>query len=278
MTSNGTQTTVIRNGTLIDGSGSPAAENDAIVIEGNLIRSVGKVPADLNLEDRAQIQIINASGQWIMPGLIDAHCHLTFGFPKMPGISIAKGNANPGFNALRAARNARQVLRSGVTSLSIPGGLWYTDVALREAINAGLIEGPRIYCAGQFIITYGSIGDDEPSWVGSPEHALGFLANSVPEMITEVRKQCKNGVDFVKLADSFWGNNQTISKEELSAVVEEAHRRNVRVAIHSPGLRLDSGSRRGRNRHDHARGSGHRGRPVRCSGGGSDDKSGHDCS
>ena len=235
MTSNGTQTTVIRNGTLIDGTGSPPAENDAIVIEGNRIRSVGKVPADLNLEDRGLVQIIDASGRWIMPGLIDAHCHLTFGFPQMPDVSIAKGGISPGFNALRSARNAQKVLRSGVTSLSSPGGLWYIDVALREAINAGLIEGPRIYCAGQFIITYGSIGDDEPSWVGTPEHSLGFLANSVPEMITEVRKQCKNGVDFIKLADSVWGDNQTISKEELSAVVEEAHRRNVRVAIHSRG-------------------------------------------
>ena len=235
MNSNGTQTTVIRNGTLIDGTGSPPAENDAIVIEGNRIRSVGRVPADLNLEDRGQVQIIDASGQWIMPGLIDAHCHLSFGFPVMPGISIAKSGISPGFNTLRAAKNAQKVLRSGVTSVSVPGGTWFIDVALREAVNAGLIEGPRIFCAGPLIITYGSIGDDQPSWVGTPEHDLSFLANSVPEMITEVRRQCKNGVDLIKLGDSNWGEKQTISKEELSAVVEEAHRRNVRVAIHSRG-------------------------------------------
>ena len=235
MSSNGTQTTVIRNGTLIDGTGSPPAENDAIVLEGNRIRSVGRVPVDLNLEDRARVQVIDATGQWIMPGLIDAHCHLSFGHPEMPGVSVSKGAISPGFSALRAARNAQKVLRSGVTSLSIPGGIWYIDVALREAVNAGLIEGPRMYCAGRFIITYGSIGDNEPSWVGTPEHSIGSLANTVPEMITEVRRQCKNGVDFIKLADSTWGDNQTISKEELSAVVEEAHRRNVRVAIHSRG-------------------------------------------
>ena len=108
-------------------------------------------------------------------------------------------------------------------------------MALREAINAGLIEGPRIYCAGRFIITYGSITDDEPSWMGSPEHATGVLTNSVAEMITEVRRQCKHGVNFIKMADSTWGDFQTISKEEIQAVVGEAHRRNARIAIHSRG-------------------------------------------
>ena len=235
MSSNGQSTIVIRNGTLIDGMGGPPTNEEAIVIEGNHIRSVGAIPAGLNLEDQDKVRIIDASGQWIMPGLIEGHCHLSFGQPDMPGVSVARGATSPGFTALRAARNAQKVLRSGVTSMSVPGGTWFIDVALREAINAGVMQGPRIFCAGRFIVTYGSIGDYEPSWVGTPEHTLGVLANSVPEMITEVRRQCKNGVDFIKLADSTWGDNQTISKEELSAVAQEAHRRNARVAIHSRG-------------------------------------------
>lgn len=235
MASNKNKATVIRNGTLIDSNGGPPVDNDAIVVDGNRITSVGPVPAGMNLEDTDKVRIIDAAGQWIMPGLIDGHCHLSFGQPAMPGLSIAKGSISPEFNTIRAAINAQTVLRAGVTSLSIPGGTWFTDVALREAINAGLIEGPRIYCAGRFIVTYGSIGDYEPSWVGTPEHTLGVLANSVPEMITEVRRQTKHGVDFIKMADSTWGDNQTISEEELTAVVEEAHRRNVRIAIHSRG-------------------------------------------
>ena len=235
MASNKNKATVIRNGTLIDSNGGPPVENDAIVIEGDHIISVGPVPGGMNLEDTEKVRVIDASGQWIMPGLIDGHCHLSFGQPAMPGLSIAKGTTSPEFNTIRAAINAQTVLRAGVTSLSIPGGTWFTDVALREAINAGLIEGPRIYCAGRFIVTYGSIGDYEPSWVGTPEHTLGTLANSVPEMITEVRRQTKHGVDFIKMADSTWGDNQTISEEELTAVVEEAHRRNARIAIHSRG-------------------------------------------
>ena len=171
-----------------------------------------------------------------MPGLIDGHCHLSFGFPAAaPRYASARGTVSPGFSALRAARNAQTALRSGVTSLSIPGGTWFIEVGLRDAINAGLVEGPRIYTAGRFIVTYGSIGDYEPSWVGTPEHTLGVLANSVPEMITEVRRQTKHGVDFIKLADSTWGDTQTIAQEEMAAVVAEAHRRHARIAIHSRG-------------------------------------------
>lgn len=229
------QMLVIRHGTLIDGSGGAPAPNEALVIEGNRIRSMGRLPEDLRLEAPGEAQVIDASGQWIMPGLIDGHCHLSFGYPDMPGIASARGSSSPAFSTLRAARNAQKVLRAGVTSVSVPGGTWFIDVALRDAIAAGLIEGPRIFCAGNFIVTYGSILDSEPSWVGTPEHAIGVLANNVGEMIAEVRRQCKHGVNLIKLADSAWGDTQTIAPEELAAVTQEAHRRNARITIHSRG-------------------------------------------
>ena len=229
------KTLVIRNGTLIDGSGAAAAANTAVVIQGNRISSVGELPCGVNLEDTDKVDVIDASGQWIMPGLIDGHCHLSFGMPAVQGYASARGTINPGFSAIRAATNAQTILRSGVTSVSIPGGTWFIEVGLRDSINAGLMEGPRIYTAGRFIITYGSIADSEPSWVGAPEHTYGVLANNVTDMITEVRRQTKHGVDFIKLADSTWGDTQTIAKEEISAVVEEAHRRNARISIHSRG-------------------------------------------
>ena len=235
MSNSESKTLVIRNGTLIDGSGAPAAPNTAVVIQGNRISSVGELPGGVNLEDTDKVDVIDATGQWIMPGLIDGHCHLSFGMPAVQGYASAKGTVNPGFSAIRAAKNAQTILRSGVTSVSIPGGTWFIEVGLRDAINAGLIEGPRIYTAGRFIITYGSIADSEPSWVGAPEHTYGVLANNVTDMITEVRRQTKHGVDFIKLADSTWGDTQTIAKEEIAAVVEEAHRRNARIAIHSRG-------------------------------------------
>lgn len=235
MGSNGTSTMVIRHGTLIDGSGNPPRLNEAIVIVGNRIHSIGSIPEDIRLEDQEHVQVIDATGQWIMPGLIDGHCHLSFGYPTITGVRSSRGTTSAEFSTLRAARNAQQVLRSGVTSLSVPGGTWFIDVAVRDAIAAGLIEGPRIFCAGRFIVTYGSITDNEPSWVGTPEHANGVLANSVAEMITEVRRQCKHGVNFIKMADSTWGDTQTIAPEELAAVTQEAHRRNARITIHARG-------------------------------------------
>ena len=235
MSSQAKHTLVIQNGTLIDGTGNASAPNQALVIEGNRIKSIGPLPEELAQGDRHGIQSIDAAGQWIMPGLIDGHCHLSFGFPQMSGGPSTRGTTSPGFSALRAARNAQQVLRTGVTSIAVPGGTWFNDVAIRDAIDVGLIEGPRIACAGQFIVTYGGITDNEPSWVGTPEHAIGVLANNAAEMITEVRRQCKHGVDFIKLADSTWGDTQLIAPEELSAVVQEAHRRGARVTIHSRG-------------------------------------------
>jgi imidazolonepropionase-like amidohydrolase len=226
---------VIVNGTLIDGSGRPPAPNEALVIEGDRIRSVGALPAGLDLRDDRQVQVMDATGRFIMPGLIDAHTHLSYGYPVVPGEGRGRGPTRPELGVLKAARSAQRVLRSGVTSISVPGGTWFTDVGVRDAIRLGVLEGPRIHCAGRMIITYGSIEDDEPSWVGTPDHGVGVLCHTAAEMVTEVRRQCKHGVDFVKMADSRSGEIQTLAREEIAAVVDEAHRRRARVAIHSRG-------------------------------------------
>jgi imidazolonepropionase-like amidohydrolase len=229
------KTLVIRNGVLIDGTGAAPQENDAIVIEGNRIKSVGKLPDEIRLGDRDTVDVIDAAGRWIMPGLIDAHCHLSYGYPYYPGEGRGSGRYRPEFGVLRSARSAQQVLRSGVTSISTPGGTYFTDVGVRDAIKLGLMDGPRIHCAGRMIITYGSIEDDDPEWVETPNHSIGVLCNSKEAMVTEVRRQSKRGVNFIKMADSRSGDIQTLQQEEIAAVVGEAHRRNLRVAIHSRG-------------------------------------------
>jgi imidazolonepropionase-like amidohydrolase len=229
------KTLLIRNGTLIDGSGNPAARSDAIVVEGNRIKSVGALPPDIHPEDHKNVEVIDAAGQWIMPGLIDAHCHVSYGYPSVKGEGKGKGPTRPEFSTLRSARSVQKVLRSGVTSISVPGGTWFTDVGVRDAIKLGLMEGPRMFVAGRMIVTYGCIEDDEPSWEGTPDHSIGKLCNSADEMVTEVRRQGKHGVNFIKMADSRSGESQMLAGGEIAAVVGEAHRRNLRVAIHSRG-------------------------------------------
>src|ERR1043166_8601451 len=226
---------VIRNGTLIDGSGQLPGRNDAIVIDGNRIRSVGALPPDVELEDRHNVAVIDAAGRWIMPGLIDAHCHGSYGYPAIKGEGKGKGTTRPEFSTLKSARSVQKVLRSGVTGISVPGGTWFTDVGVRDAIRLGLMEGPRMFVAGRMIVTYGCIEDDEPSWEGTPDHSIGKLCNTADEMVTVVRRQGKHGVNFIKMADSRSGESQMLAREEIAAVVGEAHRRNLKVAIHSRG-------------------------------------------
>jgi imidazolonepropionase-like amidohydrolase len=225
---------VITNGTLIDGSGAAPTSPEAIVIRGDRIQSVGSLPVDVRLEGE-RVEVIDAAGQWILPGLIDAHCHISFGYPTVTTVRGGQGAINPEFSTLRAARNAQKMLLSGVTSLSVPGGTWFIDVGVREAIKAGILEGPRIHCAGRNIGTYESISDNEPSWVGAPDHANIVLTNTPDEMVVETRRQIKHGVNFIKLVDSIWGDKQTIAPEEMNAAVAEAHRRNAKVAIHARG-------------------------------------------
>lgn len=226
--------TLIKNAMVIDGDNNEAYFAAAIIVDDGIIKRIITDIMSPDLEAEHD-QLINAEGMWLMPGLIDGHCHLSFGYPDEADNENHQGTFSAEYAALRAAHNAKVVLMSGVTGISIPGGAWFIDVAIRDAINEGMIDGPRVFAAGRFISTYGSLSDPEPSWVGSPDHSLGVLANNILEMITEVRRQCKHGVDLIKIADSAWGECLTLSAEELSAIVDEAHRRNTKVTIHARG-------------------------------------------
>ena len=231
MGGNGKQT-VILNGTLIDGSGADATPNNAIVIRGNRVRSVGQLPGDVNLEDKEHVETVDAKGKWIIPGLIDAHSHLSLRQPAVRGVPWPSSAEHC---TLWSARNAQRVLHSGVTSISCPGGKWFADVHVRNAINAGLLEGPRIFCAERLMATVGSIGDRTATYNALPEDETSVWTPTLESMSAEVRRQIKNGVNFVKIGDSELGHTQAFTKEELTHIVNEAHRRDVKVAIHSRG-------------------------------------------
>jgi imidazolonepropionase-like amidohydrolase len=169
--------------------------------------------------------------------MIDGHCHLSLHQGALPGVKFA---SSAEYSTLWAARALNKTLRAGITGISVPGGKWFVDVTVRDAVNAGLIEGPRMFTAGRGLTPYGGIFDTDPSWTNEPDSSgfddsAGVICNTVDDYRTEVRRQCKHGVDLIKVADSFWGDIQTISQEELTAVVDEAHRRKVKVAIHSRG-------------------------------------------
>jgi imidazolonepropionase-like amidohydrolase len=99
-----------------------------------------------------------------------------------------------------------------------------------------MLQGPRIFCAGRALTPPGGIFDNRGSEDGDlPEDATEVLCRSIEDFVVETRRQCRRGVDMIKIADSRWGDEQAMSREAIAAVVEEAHRHGKRVAIHSRG-------------------------------------------
>lgn len=222
---------VVRNGTLIDGSGKAPFACAAVVIEGNRIAQV--LTAGSAFTAGPDDSVVDAAGKFIMPGMIDGHVHLSSHQGALPGVRYP---SSPEFATLWTSRIVGRILRAGVTGVSVPGGKWFVDAAVREAVNGGLIEGPRIFCAGRALTPHGGIFDNSTQTdpLGTDD-SVGVLCNTLDDFIRETRRQCKRGVDMIKIADSYWGDTQTVALAELRAVVDEAHRRNVRVSIHSRG-------------------------------------------
>lgn len=227
------QRLLIKNGTLIDGTGAEPAPNHLIVVEGRSIAHVGPRDNSMRPETPDDI-VIDAKGKFILPGLIDSHCHISLHQGELPGVRYT---STAEFCTLWAARSVARVLHAGVTSIAVPGGKWFTDVTVREAVNGGLLQGPRMVVGGRALTNYGSIFDPDPfpSYEGTPDDTVGILCNTRDEFVVQTRKQCRRGVDLVKIADSYWGDMQSVADEEIQAVVDEAHRHHVKVVIHSRG-------------------------------------------
>jgi imidazolonepropionase-like amidohydrolase len=224
---------LIKNGNVIDATGAPAKTSCNVLIKGNRIFSVGEDASEALVPRGEPLTIVDARGKTVMPGLIDAHCHMSYGEAHSEEEIDLYTSAE--LRTLKAAFNAQKVLRAGVTGMSQPGGSYYIGVGLREAIADGIVQGPRMTSAGRYITTSNGLSDWYPDSVGVPEGSIGILANTLPEMINEVRHQVKNGVDLIKLADSPYGDYQAFTNDELKQVTELAHQLNKRVTIHARG-------------------------------------------
>lgn len=163
-------------------------------------------------------------------GLIETHAHLGARPRSHPDVPAPEWHEQ-GWNALHSVFWARQLASVGVTSVQSLGSAFYTDVVLREAINRGLVEGPRIVAAGPMITT--TAGHD---W------RTGSEVDSIDDIRHAVREHHKAGVDVIKVGATggFFtpGSAQRKAQftvEELSALVEDAHRLGHRVAVHAHG-------------------------------------------
>src|SRR3546814_64281 len=190
---------LIAGGNLLDATGAPIKPNTSVFVVGNKIEFIGTAAEAVSFaEAQGPHEVIDASGKTVMPGLIDVHCHISYGDPTSAEELHIYTPVE--YRTIKAVNNAKKVLRAGVTSICDPGTTWNISAAIRDAINARLIEGPRMVSAGKYISTYNSIGSQFPTWVNHPPSTNSVICNTKDEMVTEVRRQAKDRVDLIKVA------------------------------------------------------------------------------
>ena len=220
-------------------AGEPVHGGWVVLVEGTRITAVGPAAA---VHPAAGAAVIDLPGATLLPGLMDIHSHL-FLHPYNETLWNDQVLKEPvPYRTLRAARQARATLLAGFTTLRDLGteGADFADVSLRNAIEDGLIEGPRLFVATRAIVATGSYGPAprglRPDVCCTPQGAQE--ASGVAEVMHAVREQAGRGADWIKVyADYRWGpggtQQPTFSEEELRALVETAHSSGRPVAAHA---------------------------------------------
>ena len=246
------QTAAVRAGRMFDPRTGTMLTNQVIVIRGDRITDVGP-----NAQIPAGARVVDLSRATVMPGLIDSHLHVMDGNPLTapggPGIipgstgAAAANNLGLQYRELIALVNAQRDLSAGFTTvvdLMTHGG-WYGTVDLRNAINNGLVQGPRMQVAGPGIVATNKGNIAFPLLNEAPIANLGAqVANGPDGVRAAVREQAHYGVDWIKIystqefhfePNGTMVNTPTFTLEETQALVNEAHRQGLKVACHAYG-------------------------------------------
>jgi imidazolonepropionase-like amidohydrolase len=225
---------VIHAGHVLDVKTGTLLSDQTIVIDDSKIVSVGP---SAQAKAPAGVTVIDLPNATVLPGLIDAHTHLTsdpkFGYDQL-GISLPR-------EALIGAKNARVTLLAGFTTVRNVGAGGYTDVALRDAINAGDVPGPRMLVSGPPLSITG--GHCDNNLLPFEYHATSDgVADGIAAVQQKVRQNIKYGVDLIKVCASGGvlskGDDPQASQytlEEMKAIVADAHRLGRKVAAHAHG-------------------------------------------
>ncbi len=220
--------TAFVSGTLIDGTGRRPLERAAILTEGGRITSIASMD-EVAEEAKTWSNVVDCTGKTIIPGLIDAHVHLTFsGAQDVRETRRVLENEITEVLAVRVLTNAQQALRAGITTLRDCGGRGLTTLHVRDAINSGLAVGPRILASGMPITpTAGHL------------HWCGLRADGEEGARRATREMAQAGADFIKMMATGGymtpGSNPRMcqySLKEMAAIVEEANRLGRHVAAH----------------------------------------------
>ena len=205
---------------LIDGSGDEPKRDQAVSIVMGRIQSVG--PAN-RAKPQPEAQVVDLEGRAILPGLIDAHTHLTY-HEERPDVWALERQESVELNAFFAARNAARVLAGGFTSIGDGGCRGFIGPAVRDAARLGLIPGPDIVAAGPIICGVAGLLDGTAPWADENNGtSLGMTANGTDAVRAAVRRQVKGGVDWIKIAASGVAGSPFSSAETDDLGFEEIH-------------------------------------------------------
>lgn len=224
---------LVKAARLLDVRAGHYLDNAAVLIEGDRIKEVGPA-AQLESHATKSAKIIDLHDATVLPGLIDCHTHLMARSTSGPdGYLLDLAKKSQAFRALEGAADARITLRAGFTAVRDVEneGSGYADVALRDAINQGLVEGPRMQVATRAIA---AVGQYNPFGVSPDLHDFptgAQMVSGAEEARRAVREQIGYGADLIKVyAD--W-QYPTLTVDELRVIVEEAHKLHRKVAAHA---------------------------------------------
>lgn len=242
------QIVAVRAGRLFDPKSGTLLANQVLLIRGDRITDVGG-----SLQIPAGARVIDLSHATVLPGLIDTHLHVMDGNPLTapggPGIVPGTPNIPPTlqYRELIALMNAQRDLSAGFTTIVdlMSHGGWYGTVDLRNAINNGLVQGPRMQVAGPGIVDTNKGSVPFPLLPTTPISNLGAQIANGPWAVREaVREQAHYGADWIKIysteeyyfkPDGSMVNTPSFTLEETQAIVDEAHRKGLKVACHAYG-------------------------------------------
>ncbi len=227
------QTVAVRAGHLIDPASGSVANNQVILIQDGKITAIGS-----NLAVPAKAQVIDLANEWVLPGLVDAHTHITMDVPPSPpGESLWESyllKEGTGLRTARGLHNAQQLLNAGFTALKdIGNAANYADTAMRQAVEKGWFDGPTILNTGKIIGAFGGQSHGYSAEQGR-FWSYEYLDADTPD---EIRKAIRQNIYYGANAIKLVADNSSFHYDEndIRAAAEESHRAGLTLAVHVYG-------------------------------------------
>lgn len=232
--------TYIHAGKLIAANSDKVQQSVTVVVDGNRIQSVQQGFVYGTVDDT----MIDLSDYTLMPGLMDMHTHLSSEHSG-PSTYLKRFTLNEADYAIQSVNYAQKTLMAGFTTVRNLGDGYNETIALRNAINAGTVEGPRIFSAAKSIATTGGHADPSNGTakaLATPPGPEGGVINGVAEARQAVRQRYQDGADLIKitatggvLSVAKSGQNPQFMEDELAAIVATAKDYGMTVAVHAHG-------------------------------------------